>query len=511
MSVLTTHPAYDDAAETWQSLRDAYAGSGKIKPAIDTSPSGRAPGVKLAGSKYLPRPTGMKSDAQYQQYVARAIWYGATERAVHGLTGAIFRREPQQTAPEALVPQLEDVTQTGVPWRTFAEQAVRETLLMGRFGVLVDFPHGKPRPDGTFEDPPPTSRPYWIAYQAEEIVNWRTTQRQGDTVLSLVVLKECIEEPQGVFPSPDFFVVKQRTQYRVLRLNEQGFYEISLWVELDAGPTDRQPTMVLARPPWMPARYRQPLDFIPFIFMAPFSLEPTIEKSLLEALVEVNYQYYRHSADYEQALHLTASPSLYICASQLDPQTEIFLGGNTAIVVPDSTATVGLIEFHGQGLQSHEHAMENDIKNMAALGARLLESQPLVQETLGAVLNRTQGTESPIQSLVTTVSHGLTQALQVHCWWAGLTENVDDTAITLTLNGDLLAMPLDPQMLTALMQMLLNNTISYETYFYNLERGEIARPMIPVEEEQALLETQALQRPLAPVATNGTRNGAVAA
>src|ERR1044071_393895 len=144
MSVTTPHKQYTDAQYTWEALRAAYAGSGIVKSHMDY----RSPrhDVKIAGTRYLPRPLGMTSNAQYELYRDRAIWYGATARAVHGLTGAVFRKEPQLEAPDIsrLQVQLEDVTQTGVPLRSFAERAVRETLLRGRYGLLVDFPQTLP-------------------------------------------------------------------------------------------------------------------------------------------------------------------------------------------------------------------------------------------------------------------------------------------------------------------------------------------------------------------------------
>jgi Domain of unknown function (DUF4055) len=511
MSVATKHADYVHYEQTWVALRDAYAGSGAVKLPRDASRP--TSGVKAAGTKYLPRPSGMRREEQYILYRDRAVWLGATERAVQGLTGAVFRRPPQVEAPTRLTPQLEDVTQTGVPLRTFAEQAVRETLLMGRFGVLVDYPAPERLPDGTEIPPPPDARPYWVAYTAEEIVNWRTMQRQGDTLLSLVVLAETVSEPEGVWPHEDFFRTADRRQYRVLRLNEDGWYEQSVWTTQARRGRQAAATGTLEQR-WLPLRQGEPLDFIPFCFMAPFSLEPHVEKSLMEALVEVNYQYYRHSADYEHALHMTALPTAYITSTGMEAGTEYTIGSSVAWVIADSTATVGMLEFHGQGLQSHEHAMESDIKNMGTMGARLLESAPAIAETATANRNRLDGADSPMQSLITTVSHGLMQALQVHSWWAAATDNVDDTAITLSLNRDIVANTMEPLLLTALVNALLNGTISYETFYYNLARGEVARPMIPVEEEQALLELHQLTQPLAPApgspptGRNGTRVGA---
>ena len=100
-----------------------------------------------------------------------------------------------------------------------------------------------------------------------------------------------------------------------------------------------------------------------------------------------------------------------------------------------------------------------------------------------------------MQALVGTVSSGLTQALQIHAWWAGVTENPTDATIMIVLNKDLVATQAEPALLKVLMEMLLSGTISYETWYYNLQRGEIARPLISVTEEQALLEVRELERP----------------
>jgi hypothetical protein len=109
------------------------------------------------------------------------------------------------------------------------------------------------------------------------------------------------------------------------------------------------------------------------------------------------------------------------------------------------------------------------------------------------------------------VSQGLTWALQTHAWWAGMTENVDDPAIHVDLNTDLVSTTMEPQMLTALMTALLNGTISQEMYYYNLQQGEVAIPGVSFEEEQALREAQLAQQPLvapSPAPPPAGQNGA---
>jgi len=495
MSVTTPHPAYVSMLPLWSSLRTAYLGETAVKSARPLALSQRAGRSALDGTAYLPRPAGMRRDEQYTAYRDRPSWVAATEHAVHGITGSVFRHEPQLVGPAALEPQLADITQTGMSLRLFCEQTIRETLLMGRFSVLVDYPMGAMTPEGRVLPPPVQSRPYWVPYQAEDLINWRTMQRHGDTILSLAILKEYLQVPQGPWGTPDFFVVKEQAQYRVLRLNEVGVYEVSLWLEDDAASQRLGAPAATLQQVWVPQRQGHPLDFIPFWIFAPLSMDPTPQKSLLEGLVHRNFLTWRHSADYEHALHLTAMPQFYIAANMEAPP-ELYVGASSALFLPDNQAKVGIVEFHGQGLQPHENALKADLQMMAAMGARLLEGPPDTQETATGVQWRMAGSDSPVQTLVSSVSQGLTWALQTHAWWAGLTENVDDPSVHVVLNKDLVSNLMQPPMLLALMQALLNGTISYETFYFCLQRGEIARPLVPVEEEQALIEDEQAQRPL---------------
>jgi hypothetical protein len=75
-----------------------------------------------------------------------------------------------------------------------------------------------------------------ILLDAEEIINWRTERRQGDTIVTLVVLKETASTPRGFWGTDDFFLVDERPQYRVLRLDEQGRYEVSVWADAQPQP-----------------------------------------------------------------------------------------------------------------------------------------------------------------------------------------------------------------------------------------------------------------------------------
>ena len=75
MPITDPHPEHLAAAPLWARMRDCAAGEDA---------------VKARRLEYLPRPGG-QSERAYRAYLARAVWYGATERTLNGLAGAIFR------------------------------------------------------------------------------------------------------------------------------------------------------------------------------------------------------------------------------------------------------------------------------------------------------------------------------------------------------------------------------------------------------------------------------------
>ena len=76
MSVTTRHPQYRLFQDRWQSLRDAYQGDAMVRTAPLSTRQGRQ--ATLARTRYLPRPSGMKNEAQYLAYVERPVFAGFT-------------------------------------------------------------------------------------------------------------------------------------------------------------------------------------------------------------------------------------------------------------------------------------------------------------------------------------------------------------------------------------------------------------------------------------------------
>ena len=452
MSIESTHYLYTQRKDQWTRCRDAYDGTDAIKD---------------RGSMYLPK-LGGQTKEEYEAYLARAMWYGATGRTVDGLTGAVTRKDPKLEFPDAIVPQLDDVTLTGTPFQVFVKELLSELLKVGRGGVLVDMGRD---PDADIA----AARPYWVSYTAEQIINWRTETRFGKQQLVLVVL---CEEYEVVDPQ-DPYTVECKKRYRELALVDNRY------VVRVHTPTVVEGQTAYTMEEVTPVVRGEALTEIPFCFFGVSGLNVVPEKPPILDLVDVNISHYRSSADLEHGRHFTALPTPWIAG--FPETTQVKIGSTVAWVSSDPNAKAGMLEFTGQGLGGLEKALESKERMMAVLGARMLEEQRTGVETFEATALRTSGERSVLQSTAAVVSLGMTKILQWHAFWSGVKETTD---INVELNQDFISTPLTGSDLTELVKAWQAGAISYETLYWNLQRGEVTRPDVEPEDERTLIETQ---------------------
>jgi hypothetical protein len=461
MPVNSHHPEYDQRKAQWDRCADVIEGSDAVKE---------------AGEAYLPKLEG-QDERGYGAYKTRALFYNASSRTVDGLTGLVFRKDTRMELPLSEKEQtamLADITQSGVTFESFSKQVVRLLLGIGRAGILVD---RAPEVNGQTASPP-----FMQIYAAVDIINWQTRRSEGKMALSRVVLSEEAE----VLSSEDPFLIDHITQFRELFINGEGNYEVGIWREKKN--VDNKTSEWIKVEAIIPTLRGTAFRFIPFIVLNVTSMSLTTEKSPLIDLIDVNLSHYRSSADLEHARHYTALPTPWVAG--FDTGTVLKIGSGTAWVSSDPAAHAGILEFQGAGLSECRNALEDKQRMMAVLGARLLEEQKTVGEAAETIKTRVSGEQSIMRSMAATASEGLTLAFNWMMLWLGL----DGTRAKIELNKDFIDARLDPTEQQSLMLLWQSGAISQETFYYNLERGEITRPGISFEEEQQLLEAQRLVR-----------------
>lgn len=458
MPVTSTHPQYQDYIQEWEDCQNFFDGEAA---------------VKAQGERYLPKPD-QATDREYQAYVMRAFFFPAIERTVSGLSGSIDRKAPTYTLSQRLGYMEYDVDGQKSSLRQFSKLCLDQCFIKGRYGVLVE------RPENGGD-------PYLALYHAEDIINWVETA-DG---LQLVVLKETYYEQS---PS-DEFVQEKKTRYRVLKL-EDGRYVQRLYT---GTVVSNGTTVFNAAKEITPARAGVYLDFIPFVFGNVRSITSKIDKPPLLDLVHKNAEHYRVSADYANALYFTGNPILWVKGVKRprqtrpnspgeiqEPEFKLTLGSSRAVYLPNTESEIGLTECSGHGINPNHDKAEDVKKEMAVLGARLLEQQRSGVETAETAQIRQSAETSTLSNIVLSVSSTVRKALEMaDIWMGGSGEEIE-----FEMNTDFIDVTISPQLVSTLADLVSKEYISWDTFIYNLMNGELLPPGRTPEQERDLIESQ---------------------
>jgi len=482
MPVNTEHRDYIRMKAKWQRCRDVAAG-------MDA--------VHEAGSLYLPMLKDQTS-AAYAAYVQRADFYNATWRTVTGLLGLLFRKPPVIEVPDAVAKLLEDVDGAGQPFQLLLQAISENALIVGREGILVDHPtapEGATRADALLLNLRPTIQ----LYRAETIISWKLGRVNNKTVLVRAVLKE----EEEVAAADDEFKTKAEPRWRVLDLLDH-------WEPVPAGaPPDNTPpskryrqrvfkqkaTATVNKAAQTSADFEQMgeaiyptmnnrhMTFIPFIILGVDTMTVEVDTPPLIDLVDVNLSHYRTGADYAHGCHFSGLPTLFLAGLKMEnPDEQIYIGSEKAIVTSNENAKASFIEVNGD-FPALKEKLDRAEKQMAILGARMLEPQIKGVEAADTAAIHRKGEESTLSSIAQAISFASTQALKWFTEWAG----ADPANVKVELNRNFSAVPMTPTMLAALLSGWQQGApgFSDQSLFDLLKIGEIVKEDATLEEEQA--------------------------
>lgn len=416
MPIDSKHPLFKSRSAQWERCRDAYEGQDAIK---------------AKGRKYLPMLTKQKLP-DYKAYKDRALFFSITRKTVSALVGMAMVRSPIIEFPDEMASYFKD--DQGIQFYEIFATVLAENLLMGRVGIFVD----RPASGG----PPKLCR-----YYTENIINWEC----DDKGLPVWVVLQETASAQGKDRYEKIFT----PQYRLLELVDKVF-QVTV---LDSKGKIVQPTVI-------PSNGGTIMDFIPFFVATPFGVSFDIESPPMLEIVDINLSHYCTSADLEHGRHFTALPTPVV--SGASTTTELFIGSQTAWVLPDPNAKASFLEFTGQGLQSLEKALVEKQGQLASMSARLLDNSSRGSEAEGTVRLRyasetaslalsVRSTEALLQKVYSTVA---------------LMETLEPTAVKVELNKEFLDSRLTSSDIVNYVRAYLEGGITEGTLVYNLRRGD---------------------------------------
>lgn len=458
MPVETYHPSYSKYLPVWQKTRDSVRGSVAIKE---------------KKSQYLPVPDPESNDdrlgvesVRYRQYMKRALFTNFTGRTKNALVGAAFRKEPTYELPEQLEYLIDDATGDGLGLIQLSKDELSNLLETGRSVLLVDYPQtveGLSAEDIQRLD----LRASIIPYTAEQCINWKTETVRGRKLLTLCVLSETYIEDD------DEFGHETKTQYRVLRLRDEGY---SQQLYRDEMPFTEE---IFPRKAdgsnW---------DEIPLAFVGSKNNDSTIDDAPLSDIADVNVAHYCNSADYEESCFLTGQPTLFITHS-LSPEQWVEYNprgiklGSRAGHVLGETGSATLLQAEPNNLVME--AMRSKEQAMVAIGARIITDRGGNETAEGARIRFASE-----NSVLGDIVHNLSQALEACIYWCGEYMGVDAEEAQYEINREFYDKAVDPQIIMSMVTLLDRQILGESDIFDRLKAAgliEAGRTLEDVKEE----------------------------
>ena len=439
MSVTTIHPQYAEFAPIVKLTRDAVKGN---------------PAIKSGGTTYLPADFAVSDPDRYLVYKDRAYFMGVTGQTQDACIGMVFRKPAIQELPPQLEALADNIDGSGQSTEQVSKYAVKEVKEAGRIGFLADYPSAEDVTNKA-QEKALGLRPYMSTYTFESIINWKTEVIGGKDILTLVVLKESVEDPTNT----DEFSHEVDDQYRVLRLID-GAYTQQLYDDSGLATNEQ----------WTPLQAGKPIDHIPFTIAGAANNLPACDMPMLYDIAVVNIAHYQTTADHRENLFVHGQLTMGISTELSSAEFEVAnpngvtVGARKGIFLGESGALHSITAPESSALRI---ALLDLLDEMRDLGAKKVQAGGQAETAEAARINASAQT-STLSTVVMNVSDAMTQCLVDMALFMGA-----DGDVSYELNQDFWEASLDPQVIAAVTNLKVAGTIATADVLYMLRQGKV--------------------------------------
>ncbi|MFS1564191.1 MAG: DUF4055 domain-containing protein [Candidatus Arsenophonus phytopathogenicus] len=440
-----TRPEYNLFTLQWGLVRTVCRGGEDIKSYLPT----------------LEESDGKRKKKRNKDYQERAVFYPITGNTRNGMIGMAFKKDPLVEINDRLAYLKEDADGAGSSLYQLAQSSLESILEVGRHGLYVDYNDD-------------ANQVYFFQYKAEDIINWRTQRINGRNRLTLVVLRETVEEEAG-------FGFKDVIQYRVLAIEEGKF--ICRVYRKPAGSSVYQIDVE-----YIPKRKIGGVwNEIPFTFLGAQNNDHTIDEAPLLGLAKINLGHYRNSADYEDSVFFCGQVQPYISGVKDEwrdwlEKKGILVGSRSPILLPEQ-GSCGYIQAQPNMLA--KEAMDSKRDYMVALGAQLVSADSKVKTVIQSV-GEINAQTSVLSICCSNVSEALTKGLKWCAEYLGL--KPDDCSFE--INRDLVNHIADSTMIREIVAAWQSGAIRQSDLVRSLQKFDIINPSDEVDEVVDVLNNQ---------------------
>lgn len=419
-----THPKYNEL----QPLRDVF----------DDVCNGTA-AMRKGDVKYLPKFPKETPDS-YAFRKDTATFLNVTAKTRETLCGLVFQKDITlgEDVPDATVKLWENIDNCGNHGNVFSRDLFEDSF-DGSAVILVDAPTAQASDKG--EQNAMGLRPYWVAYDACDVINWdyRINPVSRKKELSLIVLRESHTVAEAMFTR------KSEVHYLVCYLNGNT-PSWQRWKETkDAGGKTEH---VLDSEGIFGKQTALPIAIVGELDDAP----PLMD------LAYKNVEHYQTYSDYKSIIHKTCVPLFYSINLDGEP---VAIGGDVWFKCNEG-GSIGFAEVSGTSIDKTEQCLENIKQEMGTLGLAMLAAKPVKGDTTATetMLDSIQETSS-LQVRATQLKDAVELALGFTAQYLGLGA---DKGGTITLGATWTQMIVTAEELNAWSGLVDAGQMSLETF-----------------------------------------------
>ena len=227
------------------------------------------------------------------------------------------------------------------------------------------------------------------------------------------------------------------------------------------------------------------IDYIPCFFLTQKGISDDLDYPMMNDAVDINIAHYINSADYENAINITGSPTPVIIGYGADPDADEDIAlGSRALLLYGQGANAFYMEYKGQGPSAIASAMDKKVDALSVIASRMLQNDPKGIESAETAEIHRSAEQGMLSSMALSLSEAYEVILNIIADWVGAKGQIQ-----VLFNTDYSINEIDAQLFGSLSQARQSGLISHHTYFYNLLKGE----MIPdnwTEEDEAEARAQ---------------------
>lgn len=419
-------------------------------------------------SKYLPQEMG-EPDRCYEARLGRSTYTSVFRDSIRAFAGVLSQYQLKEL-PASLEAAENNVDLLGSSVSKFLNVIDQMVLRDGGAAVLVDMPPADPEITSAKEELDYEVRPYLIAIERSNLINWRTRMVNGREVIEQAVIRMLEElpaqdgkfgaelEPVYIFLYPGGFL-----KYRLERT-------ATSWrmVTIDQGTTT--------------------LDCVPLVWYGSNGSKFGESDIPLVGLADLSIQHLQLRSDLAELIHKLSMPVPVRVGAPTDASgrtAPLTLGPNTAVDLP-LEGSFSFAEPSGSSLAQHQEEINHVEKLMDRSSLAFLYGGESNRTATEVMLSGAQ-----IQAQITTLIENKQSFFdQIIYLWTKYTAEEKDDESGLEISENLIQRPMEPGETQALLGLFSSNALSHQTLLEELQRGHILSETLDIEEELARVEEE---------------------